>query len=241
MSDTVARGERAERERGLEEDRELLDGFRRGDRAALSCVFRRYARDVARSLQRGVRVEVRGVRQRVGGDLDVWELENLVQETFVKAFSPAARTSYDGVRPFGAWLAVIARNVLIDHARKSRRERDHLVFVEDIAESGSTEEEESPAGRTATRQLASALQRFLAGLSDEDRRLFSKRYEEQRSLRQAATELEMGLFELRKRDARLRVALLEALDSEGLLCADDVHIGTSVLDRRAVTREKERA
>ena len=45
--------------------------------------------------------------------------EDLAQETFIKA--TRALLGWRGENP-GAWLLAIARNVLIDHARRSRRE-----------------------------------------------------------------------------------------------------------------------
>ena len=46
----------------------------------------------------------------------------MVQETFAKAFAEDARQRYDGLRPYGPYLNTIARNLLIDHARKRGRE-----------------------------------------------------------------------------------------------------------------------
>jgi hypothetical protein len=83
----------------LENDRALLDAFRRGDRAAMTKVFRHYVDDVARTIRAGVVVNVDGQRTRVGQRLPEHEVEALVQETFTKAFAPKARESYDGVRP----------------------------------------------------------------------------------------------------------------------------------------------
>lgn len=47
---------------------------------------------------------------------------DLVQEVFLKAFSPTARRSYDG-RAYGPLLQTIARHVVIDFLRRSTRER----------------------------------------------------------------------------------------------------------------------
>ena len=49
--------------------------------------------------------------------------EEAMQDTFVKAWSAAAR--YDPERPFGPWIYSIARRVAVDVYRRERRHRGH--------------------------------------------------------------------------------------------------------------------
>ncbi len=50
------------------------------------------------------------------------ELEDLIQEVFVRAFSEKGRLAYDGLRDYEPYICTIARNLLIDRARKQGRE-----------------------------------------------------------------------------------------------------------------------
>ena len=104
----------------LEQDRELLQRFRRGDAGALAQVFQRYAQHVAHAVRTGVLVQVDGQLVRVGAGLPEHEVEALVQETFVRAFAPRTRDAYDGLRPYAAYLLTIARNLVIDRGRRQR-------------------------------------------------------------------------------------------------------------------------
>jgi RNA polymerase sigma-70 factor (ECF subfamily) len=200
----------------LEGDRLLIDGFRRGDRAALARVFLRYAPDVAR--------QVRSTRA------PEHEVESLVHEVFAKAFAEKARLAWDGLRPFGAWLSTITKNVVIDRVRVERRldsrsPEDMPVLVAD----------DDPAAAQEARELDAILQGFRTGLDDDDAALFRVRFEEQRSLAQAAAELGWSEIRVRKRDTAVRAALLDVLRGAGFLKDARVRIGTSLLRRRTRT------
>ena len=100
-------------------NRALLEQFRNGDRDALAEVYRFYFEDVYRLAQYGFSTQT-GVRAhslaREADRLD------FTQDVFVKAFSPSARSSYDGLRPFRPFLLQIARNLRIDQLRQAGRE-----------------------------------------------------------------------------------------------------------------------
>lgn len=200
----------------LESDRAWLDGFRRGERAALARVFRAYAADVTRT--------VRAAR----GRLPEHEVEAMVQEVFVKALSPAARDHYDGVRPFGAWLGTIARNLVTDRLRREGR----VVPVEAEVLEGVAAESVNPTEALEAEQLARVLATFRASLDEEEAAIYRVRFEEQRSLAEAARELGWSEITVRRRDTRLRARLLDALRADGHLLNVEVRIGTSLLQRR---------
>ena len=167
------------------------------------------------------------------------DLENLMQETFARAFTPQARAAYDGLRPYGAYLATIARNLLVDRARKRIREAKRFVMVDDVdIGGGPSDPGQDPIKVLEEKELSAILSRFCDGLNDEDRRVFHVRYEQQTPLRAAAKELGMGVFELRRRDARLRLRLLEALRSAGFLQQTRIKIGDSVLRRERKGEEE---
>jgi RNA polymerase sigma factor (sigma-70 family) len=214
----------------LDGDRELLAAFKKGERAALTRVFRLYVDDIARTLRAGVVVNVDGQRVRLGARLPEGEIEALVQETFTKAFAPRARESYDGVRPYGAFLATIARNLLIDRARQERRDA-RVVAVEDIgALAGDAPD---PTWKIEEEQLAKIVAVVKGALEEPDRSIFHLRVEEGRSFRDTAAALGLTEIVVRRRDTRLRAKLLDLLRSEGFLTDARVRIGTSLLPRRS--------
>lgn len=200
----------------LEGDRAWLDGFRRGDRAALARVFRAYAPDVTRT--------VRAARGRIPEH----EVEAMVQEVFVKALAPSARDQYDGIRPFGAWLGTIARNLVTDRLRREGR----VVPVEGDVLEALAAESANPTEALEAEQLERVVTAFRASLDDDERAVFRLRFEEHRSMAEAARELGWSEITVRRRDTRLRARLLDALRADGHLLNVEVRIGTSLLQRR---------
>ncbi len=101
------------------ENRGLLERFRSGERNALADVYRFYFQDVYRLAQCGFVTRL-GVRaSSLGSEADRLDF---TQDVFVKAFSPNARSSYDGLRPYRPFLLQIARNLRVDQLRQAGRE-----------------------------------------------------------------------------------------------------------------------
>ncbi len=191
----------------------LIDGFRRGDRAALARVFQLYAPGVAR--------QIRATRA------PEHEVEALVHEVFTKAFGAKARATWDGVRPYGAWLSTITRHVVVDRLRIERRFDSRA--PEDMP---ALLADDDPAARQEERELDATLQAWRGELGDEESELFRLRFEQQHSLAAAAALLGWSEPKVRKRDTALRTALLAALRKAGFLRNAKVVIGSSLLRRK---------
>lgn len=215
----------------LHEDRAYLDAFRRGERAALARVFTRYAKDVAITIRAGVVVQVDGQRVRLGGGLPEHEVEVLIQETFLRAFGESARKGYDGLRPFGAYLASIARNLLVDRGRRTLRDARTIVPLHSIDEVAEPDPGE-PSWQLEERQLRKILEEIKAALPDDQRGVFECRFEKQLSIRETAQALGMTVIMVRRRDTRLRMHVLAELRTRGYLENARVRIGERLLLRR---------
>jgi RNA polymerase sigma-70 factor, ECF subfamily len=194
----------------LEEDRAWLEAFRRGERDALARVFDAYGPDIARTIRAGVLVKTADGPLRVGNGLLESDIEALVHDTFVKAFAEKARHSYDGIRPYGAWLATIARNTLLDHGRALQTRRVAHVEMDELAAAGPTQEDV-----VHTHELRGLLGRFLGALDDLDRNVFRLRFAEARSRRDAGHELGLSEMQVRRRDIRLKRDLVNFLHNHG--------------------------
>ena len=163
-------------------DRELLDSFRRGERDALTAVYRRYVDQVAVLVRRGFLVgsggAVRGIREHD-------RQADLVQEVFVRAFSAQARSSFDGVSPYGPYLLRIAKNLMIDEARRAGRMAPAEAGRSALDEAAGVEPF-SPEDDLEWRRLREATRAFCSTLSEGLRRFVQLRFEEGRSQRDVA-------------------------------------------------------
>lgn len=216
---------------GLESDRALLDAFRKGDRGALARVFDLYADDVVRTIRAGVTVKVDGASVRVGKGIPEADVEALVQETFARAFAPSARDAYDGIRPYGAYLSTIARNLVVDRGRELVRVSRRVAGKVDV-DTVADDEAADPAWRIEEEQLHGVVKAYQEKLAEPDKSIFRLRYEEQMSHPQTAKALGLSEVTVRRRDTRLRAALLDALRAAGFLRDAKVSIGQSLLGRR---------
>lgn len=195
----------------LEEDPTWVRAFRSGERSALERIFLRYADEVAR--------QARATR------LPEHEVEAVVHDVFLRAFSADARARWDGLRPYGAWLHTLTRNHLIDRHRKERR----LVSTAPEQLESQQEPGHAPDARLDQAELQDVLSRFRAGLGTDEAALFRARFEEGNSLVRAAHALGWSEIRVRRMDTSLRARLLHAARVAGFLKDARVRIGTSLL------------
>jgi RNA polymerase sigma-70 factor, ECF subfamily len=195
-------------------DRAWAAAFKRGERDALERVFFSYADGVAR--------QIRATRLREH------DVEAVVHEVFLKAFSESARLSWDGLRPFGAWLNTMTRNLLIDRARKERR----LQFRDPDDMPTVIDDGPDPSSHLDALELRDVLTSFRTTLSAEDASLFHTRFERQQSIAQTAALLQWSEIRVRKSDTALRARLLHALRAAGFFRDTKIKIGTSLLSRK---------
>jgi RNA polymerase sigma factor (sigma-70 family) len=204
----------------LSEDRALLDRFRRGERDALAVVFSHYAPHVASLLKSGFGFNAGNQRVRFGGYNRVFELEDALQETFKRAFAERARLSYDGLRPYAAYIAVIARNLVIDQYTSRRRELLHFTFDEgdapELDESGAVGTAR-PERDALDGELRGLVASFRADLNAREQTVFTLRFDE--GLSHAAITEQTGLSasQVKTTEAKLRTSLLKHLKRHGYL------------------------
>jgi len=142
--------------------------------------------------------------------------DNLTQECFLRAYQK--RSSFRGDCRIETWLLRIAVNLVRDHG-KSRRVSfwKRLVGLEDgeDGEDGCAEARQFPApGPSAehtllVREELEAVWNALSSLSPQQRAIFFLRYEEEMSLAQIASLLELALGSVKSQLARATGKLRE--------------------------------
>ncbi|HUY90374.1 MAG TPA: RNA polymerase sigma factor [Pirellulales bacterium] len=92
----------------MHDETALIEAAKQGDRAAFASIVERHQGAVYGYL-----------RARLGQPSDA---EDLTQEVFLRCY--AARARFDSSSLIGPWLIGIARNLLREHARKSKRRKE---------------------------------------------------------------------------------------------------------------------
>ena len=189
----------------------LLVAFRDGDPEALGEVFRVYVDAVNAVIRNGCRA---GEHGRVGGVGDAGTERDLVHEVFRRAFSPSARSAFDGRRPYRPYLLTIARNVLIDHWRRRGREEAASALEEAELEDPDSGRIEEDLDFRAQLRVTRA---FLERLTDDERELVRLRFEEELSQHELAERLGVSRWQVRARERSLRRRLRKHLLAAGVV------------------------
>jgi RNA polymerase sigma factor (sigma-70 family) len=205
----------------FENNRALLERFRRGERDALTEVYEYYVDQVATLARRGFTMESQGHVYVRGADPE--GEHELVQETFAKAFAERARASYDGLRPYRPFLLRITKNLMIDRYRQEKRlgQREGSSSAGDIDEilEGKVElaVREDPHEDLHWKRLSEATREFLAEQSQEVQDVVRLRFEEAGSQDAVAQALGISRRRVRTLEARIQKQLHKHLKSAGLV------------------------
>lgn len=188
----------------------LLDAFRRGERWALDRVYREHAR----MLDRYLRSLAHAARAREVVHNGV--IADSLQETFIRAFSPGARSTYDGSRRFAPYLRRIAKNLFIDQLRA--RGRALAPYLDTIPDESAT----SPIERSAFADplVTEILSSYLGTLPPPLSNVYEQRFVLGHSQEKACLALGISRRSLRTGEERLKCGLRRALANHGILRGD---------------------
>jgi RNA polymerase sigma-70 factor, ECF subfamily len=185
----------------------LLGAFRAGRRDVLSRVYRAYFTGVERYVHSLCRAA--GTHEAI----DPHALDDVLQDVFIRAFSPNARRAYDGIRPYGPYLSAIARNCFIGAMRASGREvlkAPHQLQLELDDASSQSEPTRDPHVRTL---VANYLEKLPPSLTN----VYEQRFVLGHSQDVACQTLGLSRRQLRTEEERLRGGLRRALQRAGVL------------------------
>jgi len=211
----------------LEEDRALLEAYRRGERAALERIYRAYAPEVAVVLRHGFAFRSGGRACRFHGVRTDFDLEDRLQDVFARAFDERARKSYDGLTPFVAYLRTIAKNLVIDDFRKKER-----VLVEYSVDLPEHPESETAAGADdpllgradatgrpdhdrGRAEVVELVQRFKGRLEGRELRVYELRFERELEHDEIARVTGLSPSKIKTSEQRIRTSFFRFMRKHG--------------------------
>jgi RNA polymerase sigma-70 factor (ECF subfamily) len=161
------------------------------------------------------------------------DVEDVIQETFRRAFGARARAAYDGVRPYKNYLFTIARNAVItDLTVRSRQVPVGEALMRDapsdelsplqswvLSQRCTFDPDDTPAceERVENLEIYGLVAGFLESLDDEMKKFFRVRFLTQLSQEGTAREMGWNRARVRKLEARLRRAFLAHASGSGYL------------------------
>ncbi|MEO1227620.1 MAG: sigma-70 family RNA polymerase sigma factor [Myxococcota bacterium] len=217
----------------FQNDSKFLARFRAGEAAALDRVYRLYYRPLRSFILRGFAFQSEGRQLYFGGMVQDSDVEDVIQETFRRAFGVRARETYDGVRPYKNYLFTIARNAVItDLTVRSRQipvgealmrdaPSDELSPLQSwvLSQRCTFDPDDTPVceERLENLEIYGLLAAFMESLDDESRVFFETRFIGQLSQENTAREMGWNRARVRKLEARLRKAFLTHASGSGYL------------------------
>ena len=148
-----------------QQDRELIARWRGGDDRAATELVERHAQALARfAVSSGARND---------------EVDELVQDTFVRAFN--SLEGFRGDSSFRTWLFTIQRRLLVDRRRAERRRRD-----QDEVQEGDAATEYDALDTVVADETQKRLQNAIGRLSPMQKEVFSLRVSEGLSYKEIA-------------------------------------------------------
>ncbi|MBX2813247.1 MAG: sigma-70 family RNA polymerase sigma factor [Myxococcales bacterium] len=205
----------------LETNRSWLEAFRAGHPEALSRVYRRYYPEVIRFLRRGFHFSSGGRACQYFGAKTAFELEDYLQEIFVRAFADKARRNYDGITPYMAYVLTIGKNLIVDDFR--RKERGMISFgwvpVERPAEPSMNVDvaPDDPAELAERREFAQLVEQTVAALPPREHQIYRLRFLEELEHKEIARRTGYSVAKVKTSEERIRKMFFKNMRAQGHL------------------------
>ena len=170
------------------DDRALVAMVVEGDSLAFDTLFTRH-RDM-----------IYAMLLKYAGNCD--DVDDLMQEAFMKAYIKIGL--YDPKYDFGAWIYTIARNTFVDF---ERTRKSTALNPENIPLENSSAQQTStptPEDYIINAQQRVQIERYIAMLPEDYRRLFELRFLDEYSYEEIAEKLDMKLGTVKTRIFRVR-------------------------------------
>ena len=134
-------------------------------------------RGAMRELYERNRSRIYSLAYRYAGN--VADAEDILQDSFIKAFSSLQKCQLNENSYFATWLYRITVNCALDHFRRRRRRADTVEFDEKVAASAENKNEATPESEYVRNELARQVRRCLESLTDRKRMVIVLRHYQQ--------------------------------------------------------------
>jgi RNA polymerase sigma-70 factor (ECF subfamily) len=184
-------------------DQQLVERAQRGDKQAFELLVIKYQRKLARLLSQFIR--------------DAAEVEDVTQETFIKAYK--SLSSFRGDSAFYTWLYRIginaAKNFLVAQKRRASTTSNGIDIedAENFEEASQLRDLDTPESELMSKQIAQTVHQTLHELPEELRTAITLREIEGLSYEEIANAMNCPTGTVRSRIFRAREAISDKLQS----------------------------
>ena len=118
------------------------------------------------------------------------DAEDILQDTFIKAYHALSLYASDKGLNFAVWLNKICVNASIDALRKNRGRYRQALEHEEVADMPAPPHSSDPEASARNREVREHIDRALTGLSPKQRMIFTLRHYQEYSIREIAESLD---------------------------------------------------
>ncbi len=141
------------------------------------------------------------------------DAEDILQETFIKAFCFLPKFNFqDGAR-FSPWLYRIGINCSIDHLRRSKAIKNKQAILDNLEIISSEDSNSDPALIQQKSELREKINQTLKTLSDQQRMVFVLKHYQQLTIREIAEHLDITEGGVKKQLFRAVHSMKDSLKS----------------------------
>ena len=172
-------------------DKEVIAAVLSGSTEDFGCLIERYERLVYSFLLTRMK--------------NLQEVEDIAQETFVKAFKHLK--SFDCDKKFSSWIVTIARNLMIDKIRKNSRDIAATDLVDSVLTNQYDSSQKNPQEIAIRNESFARISKMIQSIPEDVREPFVLRVVNQITYQQIAEILEIPLQTVKNRIFKARTLL----------------------------------
>jgi len=129
---------------------------------------------------------------------NIEDAEDILQDTFIKAYSSLRRFDIQDHTNFSAWLYRIGINCSIDHLRKARREKDNIHPGGDVMNASAPDNASNPDSSQQKKEVQERVELVLSTLTKRQRMIFILKHYQELSIKEIAEYMECSEGSVKK-------------------------------------------
>jgi len=129
---------------------------------------------------------------------NIEDAEDILQDTFIKAYSSLQRFDIQDHTNFSAWLYRIGINCSIDHLRKARRDKDNILPGEDVMNASAPDSASNPDSSQQKKEVRERVELVLSTLTRKQRMIFILKHYQELSIKEIAEYMECSEGSVKK-------------------------------------------
>jgi RNA polymerase sigma-70 factor (ECF subfamily) len=129
---------------------------------------------------------------------NVEDAEDILQDTFIKAYNSLRRFDIQEQTNFSSWLYRIGINCSIDHLRKAKRQRDNIMPGGDVMDVSAPDHISNPDNSHQKAEVRARVELVLSTLTKRQRMIFILKHYQELSIKEIAEYMECSEGSVKK-------------------------------------------